>query len=145
MFETLSTDPLLSDEQKLQTVARNRGVLDQDMRPAGVMLDGDERIISSYENRGRRAMSPAVFEMTPQFFIALKTKTPQNEGQGTLLNFYRAELITRLRGDAGLLTLLGSNGGIAYNGMTTDFKTGMAMEGVAQFDFAVRCTVNPYA
>lgn len=143
IFDGMRTDVLLSPNQ-LATVVRNRGVLDQDARPAGAMLDGDEARLSEIV-RGRRSMSPGVFEMTPQFFIVLKTRKPKDgDDQGSLLNLYRAHLINRLAADATLTALLGSNGTIQYDGMVTDMKSGASMEGQAQFNFTVKCVVNPY-
>jgi hypothetical protein len=144
LFTTLSTDPLIPLENRLETVVRNRGVLDQDKRPAGIMLDGDERTLTG-KPRGRLEIGVSIVEMSPQFFIVLKSSPPKNEGKGTQLNYYRDFLIRKFAHDQELLNLVGANGGITYAGMSTDMKTGMTLEGQAQLDFKVKCVVNPYA
>src|SRR5688572_14092713 len=126
VMETLKVAPVPVDE-RLVTVARNRGKLDNDKLPAGYLLDGDESVALSGDRKGRVIMQPVLAVMRPQVFVVLKTKTPQNEGVGEALNAYRKRIITLFADDAQLRALVGANGDIAYEGMVTDLKSGMPM------------------
>lgn len=144
LLEGLKAAPTPVDE-RLVTVARNRGKLDNDRLPAGYVLDGDEQVTLPGDRRGRVLMQPVLAIMRPQVFVVLKTKTPQNEGVGQLLNAYRKRIITLFADDAQLRALVGSNGDIAYEGIVTDLKSGMPMDGQMQLNFAFRYFVNVYS
>jgi len=136
---------ILEAVQGYSAVARNRGDMDQNRRPALVLLDGDETSNLNGSGRGRVKMSPAIVTMRPQVFILLKTTRPQNEDVGTDLNTRRGVIISAIADDAALITLLGPNGGIAYEGCETDLKSGGSLEGQMRLDFALTTTLNPYA
>jgi hypothetical protein len=132
----------------VETVARDRGLLDNDARPALVLLDGDEQERTPRVGRnvtGRQAMIPVMMTMRPQLFVVLKNKKPANEGQGPLLNTLRTAVITAIANDATLLTLVGSNGDIVYNGCETDMKSGSGLDGQARLDFSLTYPLDPYA
>jgi hypothetical protein len=109
----------------ITTVVRNRGLLDQEQRPAAVLMDGDETARLTGDKRGRIRMSPELITMKPQLFIVLKSQKPNNEYVGEDINNYRAELIVGgQQSTQTSLTLVGSNGNIAYTGCVTDLKSG---------------------
>jgi hypothetical protein len=147
MFEILESfkgpPTLLND--RLVTTARNRGKLANDELPAGFLLDGDESTTLAGDRRGRVKMSPVMVTMRPQVFVVLKLQSPKNETVGPLLNKYRGMFIHGFATDTALLSLIGDNGDISFDGMITDMKTGMPMEGEAQLNFAIRCFLNPYS
>jgi hypothetical protein len=129
----------------ITTVVRNRGLLDQEQRPAAVLMDGDETARLTGDKRGRIRMSPELITMKPQLFIILKSHKPTNEYVGEDLNQYRADLITAVDLDATLRTLVGSNGNIAYTGCTTDLKSGQQAEGQMRLDFDITYVLDPSA
>ena len=145
MFEILDGMKAANPGLSIQTVKRNRGLLDNDMRTALVLLDGDETTQLVGERRGRQKMSPVLVRMKPQVFAILKIKKPQNEGVGTDLNALRAAIIKAFADDAQLLALIGPNGDIAYDGCETDLKTGMSLEGQVQMSFSLLTVLNPYS
>lgn len=145
LLETLKSAPIPVDE-RLVTVVRNRGKLEQDKRPAAYLLDGDETGAPPEPSvRGRVRMSPRLVTMNPQVFVVLKTKGPQNELVGQTLNIHRGRIINLFASDAQLQALIGTNGELTYDGMLTDLKTGNAMEGEMQLNFSIRYFVNPYS
>lgn len=123
---------------------RNRGLLDNDARPAVALLDGDERQRIAAQRGGGR-MAPSILQMTPQVFILLKTKKPVNENVGQDLNSLRVKVIQAFANDATLRTLVGANGDMTYDGCDTDLKTGASMEGQMQMFFTISTAFNPYA
>jgi hypothetical protein len=137
VFEILETIP------GLVTKARNRGLMDNDMRPCGLLLDADEQTIVTGAGRGRQKMQPVIVKMMPQIFIVLKGKKPANEGVGAELNDYRAKIITALNDDAQLLALIGPNGDISYDGCLTDLKNGSTWDGQMQLDFSITTIMDP--
>lgn len=149
VMDTLRTDNLLPTDERLVTLARNRGKLDNDKLPAGFLLDGDEDTTLAGTGRGRVRMQPVLVTMRPQVFVVLKIEAKPEKTKaeliGPLLNKYRGNLIHRLATDTQLLALLGPEGDFGYTGMITDLRTGMPMDGQAQFNFTLRHLVNPYA
>jgi hypothetical protein len=148
LFTVLSGITLLNTPTPaFETFARNRGLLDQEHRPAVVLLDGDETgLVLSNVPRGRPGMKSAMFiTMRPQIFILLKSKGPQNEGVGPLLNQYRTAVLKAIATDATLITLIGANGDIQYDGAETDLKSGSNMSGEMQINLSIRTSLNPLA
>lgn len=132
------------------TVVRNRGLLKQDDRPAIAILDGDERARLTGDGqgtgvRGRVGMSVQLMTMTPQVFVIPKSAKPNNEGIGTLVNEFRDIIVRVVAQDSVLLSILGSNGSVAYMGMETDLKSGSHLDGQARLDFAFTYVLDPLA
>lgn len=138
---------ILDNIEGRQTCARNRGILDQDKLPALVLLDGDEttKTLSGGSTRGRTGMSVAIVTMTPQIFVVLKLKKPGNELVGQLVNTFRGRIISAIAADAQLMALIGTNGGITYDGCETDLKTGSPLEGELQLNFSITVPCDPKA
>lgn len=144
ILETFKSAPTPLN-MRLITTSRNRGKLDNEKLPAGFLLDGDERTTLSASGKSRNRMSPVLVTMTPQIFIVLKLIGAKNsETLGPLLNEYQKMILKGLATDATLLSLIGSNGDLSYDGMITDLKTGMPMEGEAQLNLSIRYFMNPY-
>lgn len=138
-----------------ETVVRNRGLLEEDQRPAVAIMDGDERARLTGDgqgrgNGGRVGMSFQLMTMTPSVFFIPKELLPKNETRaaqpvniGTIVNEY-ADLIVRVVArDPVLRQLVGSNGSIAYIAMETDLKSGAALQGQCRLDFAFTYMLDP--
>lgn len=125
------------------TVVRNRGLLGQEARPAVAIMDGDEtanrQSVSAREGTSR--MRPAIVTMQPEIYILPKTKLPQNESIGNDVNSMRIAIVEALASDDELQVLCTS---ITYLGMTTDFKSGMSMQGQARLNIAFVYALDPY-
>lgn len=138
------TFTILGTIQGINTTGRNRGLLEQDVRPCLLQLDGDEHSLTQASGGPtRRQVSPVIVTMTPQFFIILKTAKPQNVNIGQDLNSFRETLIKAISTDTQLLSIIGGNGYISYAGCETDLKSGSAVEGQMRLDFNIGCVMNP--
>lgn len=136
---------VLASITELTTTARNRGMIKNDIMPVGILMDGDEDAVTNGVNRGRQRMSPALVVMHPQIYIILPIGKPTNVSVGQELNAFRGRLIRAIVSDQQLLTLIGPNGDIGYEGCETDLKSGMPMEGQMLIKLFVKTVMNPYA
>ena len=135
---------ILATVTGMTSTFRNRGLIDNDQRPALVLLDGDDSTKTTGSGRGRGRMSPVIISMSPQVFVVLKLAKPQNEHVGTDLNAVRSEIIAKFASDDELLALIGTSGDISYDGCETDLKSGSPMEGQMRLDFTITTVMNPY-
>lgn len=145
LFELMSEEYIAAT-----TVVRNRALIKQDVRPAVAILDGDERARLTGDgqgrgNGGRVGMGPQIMTMTPQIFIIPDSRKPANEGIGTTVNEFRDVMVRVIAQDPQLLSILGSNGSVAYMGMETDLKSGASLDGQARLDFTFTYVYNPLA
>jgi hypothetical protein len=132
---------------------RNRGLMQNEQRPAQVLLDGDElpRLTINTPTRIRGVaglMVPQIMELRPQIFLLPKEKRPKNDDPtniGSEANAWRLQILQKLWQSAELAELLGSNGSIVYNGCETDLKSGSAMSGEIRLDFIVNYVLRPTA
>jgi len=133
LFEIMNT---VTD---FETHARNRGLMDQDMRPAIILLDGSEvvRTASKTDHIGHPKISVMLLTMRPQIFIVLKFKKPQNDGLGEELNAFRIKVMDAIIQDTDLSAIIGSNGNIVYEGCDTDLESGRMVEGQMQIKLAI--------
>jgi hypothetical protein len=129
----------------IETVVRNRALLDNERCPGIALLDGDEATKATGAGRGRVRMTPVITILKPQVFVLLKLKKPQNEQVGQHINAYRGAVIKAVASDAQLIALIGANGDITYDGCETDLKTGMEMTGQIQLNFSISCVLDPYS
>lgn len=134
----------------IKTCVRNRGLMQNEARPACVLLDGDERPgLQRPVRHGREAsvggMAPAIMRMTPELYVLMDELRPKNEEIGPLLNAKRIALVKAIANDAPLKALLGANGGIIYTGCTTDLKSGSALTGQMRLDLIYTYVFNPNA
>jgi hypothetical protein len=132
----------------ITTAVRNRGLRENEDRPAMVLLDGDESPRVSFGSRLKgmaSLMAPQIVEIRPEVYILLKEKRPKNEAVGEDLNAFRIEFMRRLWTDTELATILGANGSIVYNGLQTDLKSGSAMSGEMRLDFVATYVLKPTA
>jgi hypothetical protein len=147
---------IMSEEYiQAETVVRNRGLIEEDARPAIAIMDGDERAQVTGDSLGRGrggrvGMSFQLMTMAPQVFFIPKELLPRNQtiatppvNIGTIVNEY-ADLIVRVVArDTVLQALVGNNGSIAYIAMVTDLKSGAALQGQCRLDFAFTYMIDP--
>lgn len=126
----------------IETVARNRGLMSDDKRPALVLLDGDETS-TVFKTGSRGGFVPTINTMRPETYYLHKEARIKNEQVGEELNAARMLICKALAEDAQLVTLLGPNGGITYNGCVTDLKSGSSLTGEMRLDFAYRYVFDP--
>ena len=118
---------------------RNRDEISEKQRPAIVILDADEAADDS-DPSGRPSRSPRRVAMTPEIYILLGSKP---EDLGTAINALRARLVTAVLTDDQLISLVGSNGDIRYEGCATALARGRSMEGEMGVSFSFAYVLRP--
>ena len=89
-------------------------------------------------------LTPTIMTMRPELYILLEEKARAKDYQiGPETNAARVRLVRAIGEDDQLVLLLGSNGGIIYNGAVTDMKSGSALSGQMRLDFAFTYTFFP--
>jgi hypothetical protein len=125
----------------VKTCARDRGLLDEDEKPAIILLDGREDIAQTDVVRHKSVrMPPAIFRLQPQIFVVLPQRdTTMNTTLNGLpapigpeLSAWRDLILGALINDPTLVGLLGSEGQITYQGHETDMQTGRTLLGAMQ-------------
>lgn len=133
----------------IATVVRNRGLIDNDKRPAIVLMDGGEAEGLRPPPNGRggdQVIVRTTKVLRPQIFVLLKTILPTNsspKNPGTALNEHEIEVTRRILGDTELRALLGSNGALIYTAVETDMQSGAAMAGQMRLDFQITYVFDP--
>ena len=126
---------LMGEPGAFVTRARNRGELTDAQRPALILLDGDEKVDDRFIGRG--AMAPRLMTMTPEIGIVIGGREPKNELIGEDLNAMRMTVVKAVAHDAGLKTIVGTNGSVEYGGLVTDLGWHRSMEGVMVLSFLI--------
>lgn len=109
----------------------NRNALPAELVPGIILLDADEVKDSSLPDligRGLRS-GPTRMKMTPEVYIVLDVRKPQNVKVGEDLNTARAAILTKVLHSKALQQLVGDNGSITYDGCVTDLARNRVMEG----------------
>jgi hypothetical protein len=136
------------DISGIVTVARNRGLLRTEKRPAIIIADGDESVSLNSPKTNRPGMTPTINSMRPEIYVILNEQPTTNKEDneiGQQLNAFRMTLVSKIASDAELKTLLGSNGGVSYNGCVTDLKSGSPFMGQMRIDFRFNYVFDPLA
>lgn len=141
------------DQLGFITKVRNRGLHSTEKRPAVLLFDGDETPALTHGGRQNRAHAGIIMALTPQIMIMkpemwITLEEPEDskhalELLGTRLNAMRVQMIKAIAEDDQLLLLMGSNGGLLYNGCATDLKSGSSFRGQMRLDFEYRYVLFP--
>lgn len=142
---------ILNTVSGIEQTTRNRGLLQNEKRPAQVLLDGDEIVELAFQRsnklRGRGGlMEPQLMRATPQIFYLPREKRPRTDDPsniGTEANAWLAQVQNKIWNDTALAALLGSNGSLVYNACETDLKSGSAMSGEVRLDFYMIYLLQP--
>jgi hypothetical protein len=130
---TLRGDPLsgpLAVDPAVFT--HNRGELPNEKVPGLILLDADETRDPRYaqQQAGRRTpVAPTLMRMTPEIYVVLNVRKPQNMNVGEDLNTVRAALLNLVLHDTVLTSIVGENGQILYDGCVTDLARNRTMKG----------------
>ena len=118
---------------------RNRDEISEKQRPTVVILDADEAADDADPSQ-RPSRSPRRVAMTPEIYILLGSR-PEN--LGTAINALRARLVKAVLTDSTLLSIVGSNGDIRYEGCATALARGRSMEGEMGVSFSFTYVLRP--
>lgn len=113
-------------------IVHNRNELPADMVPGIIFLDADE--VSdprTLQLPPGRQLPPGnkLMRMTPEAYVVLDVRKPQNKNVGEDLSKARAAILALLLGDKTLQDLCGANGQIVYDGSVTDLARNRTMKG----------------
>jgi len=130
-------EAVLASISGVATCARNRGLLTADERPAIILLDGREDIVSTVVPQKTVRMPPAIFRMQPQIFAILQQRDDATNATingiskpvGAEINFWRDAILSALINDDALIEMLTTTGQIVFKGMETDLQTGGTIQG----------------
>lgn len=111
--------------------------------PAAFLLDGNEVVKIALGRSVEGKSPPQIVTLKPEIIVVLRPRIPENEGVPEELSAFRIAVFKAINNNASLIALLGSNGGIEYQGFNTDMATGMAMEGQLQIMFDFNYTFIP--
>jgi len=135
---------LLQAVDNVHVVVRNRGELPAAIRPAVVLLDGDETARDGVpQERGRLTAAPNLVDMSPEIYVVMDQREPKNERIGEDMNAMRMAILKAITTAAPLIAILGSNGDIKYNGCATDMASGRSMEGQLSLRFTFTYVLKP--
>ena len=118
---------------------RNRDEISEKQRPAIVILDADEAADDA-DPAARPSRSPRRVAMTPEIYILLGSRP---EDLGSVINRLRARLVSAVLTDAPLVSIVGSNGDIRYEGCATALARGRSMEGEMGISFSFTYVLRP--
>ena len=120
-------------------IARNDTTITGKTGNAIVIWDGDEAVDAEAQPMRRRADAPLLVEMTPELRILREEPAAD---LGTSLNTLRLSVISAVITDAlnggTLATLVGTNGHVRYDGLSTEMMPGRALEGALGVRFNIR-------
>lgn len=118
-------------------IVHNRDQLPKEKVPGIILLDADEVRDQRFPtNQGRSAPpAPGYMRMTPEIYVVLDVRIPDNENVGEDLNTARAAIIFLVLGDVTLQTITGSGGAITYDGCVTDLARNRMMKGQMGLSF----------
>jgi hypothetical protein len=123
---------------------RNEIGFKHDEQPGVALLDGNED-----KATGQRIpapiLPPQIMRLQFGLYIQAKDKRPTASDVGTLLNTIRVNLIRLMCEDAELKALIGANGALEYNGLSTDLRLGSELSGQFQLNFTANYFFNPRA
>ena len=122
---------------KAGNIVHNRDELPAEKVPGIILLDGDETKDPRFpQNSGRGTpVSPGMMKMTPEIYVVLDVRKPQNKNVGEDLNLARAAIMHLILRDTDLQAYTGSSGSIVFDGAYTDLARNRQMKGQMGLSF----------
>jgi hypothetical protein len=116
---------------------RNRDELPGEKVPGIILLDADETKDPRFPaNPGRQGRpGPGMMKMTPEIYVVLDVRKPQNKNVGEDLILARAAIMDAVMHDATIQAYVGSGGTIVYDGCYTDLARNRQMKGQMGLSF----------
>ena len=116
---------------------RNRDELPAEKTPGIILLDADETKDPRFvQNQGRGSRpGPGMMKMTPEIYVVLDVRKPQNKNVGEDLILARAVIMDAVLHDTTLQAITGAGGSIVYDGCYTDLARNRQMKGQMGLSF----------
>lgn len=115
------------------SVVHNRNQLQHDKVPGIILLDADEvrdpRATPAPQGQQASRVREQVMRMTPEIYVVLDVRGAHNKNMGEDLNLARMAILRAVLPDAELQGIVGSNGGMTYDGCVTDLARNRTMKG----------------
>lgn len=111
-------------------IVHNRDQLTAELVPGIILLDADEQVslLPKVDGAGRQA-GPSLMAMTPEIYVVLDVRQPQNLNVSEDVNSARAAILGLILNDPTLLQIVGSNGRIYCKSCVTDLARNRQMLG----------------
>jgi hypothetical protein len=111
----------------------NRNELPSGKVPGIILCDGDEindpRMVRKARGQTETGIPPQLIKMTPEIYVVLDERKPNNVNVGADLNLARLAIIAAIFPDQTLQAIVGNNGDIIYEAGITDLARNRAMQG----------------
>ena len=118
---------------KAGSIVRNRNDLQADKTPGMIILDADEvkdpTKLQLPRGITETRMPAQMMKMTPEIYIVMDVRPVGNPNMGQDLNTARLAVLNAIMTDTQLQEIVGSNGGITYDGCVTDLARNRTMKG----------------
>ncbi len=124
----------------------NRNELPAGKVPGIILLDADEvQDPRALALPNGRQLPPGIqlMRMTPEIYVVLDVRKPANANVGEDLNAARAAILAAIFTDGELQGIVGSNGGISYDGCVTDLARNRTMQGQLGLSITFTYVLSP--
>ena len=135
---------ILNTIEVFKLVARNLDEFPERVRPAVILLDGDEEAVAELARPWVKGKAYTVVQMNPLIVISMFGK-PQDVG--TDLNELMARIVTAVMSDVELTTIVVANSQCGVYYLASDYRLShsLAMDCDMQMRFGIRYTLLPVA
>lgn len=110
----------------------NRNELPKEKVPGIILLDADETLSQPQPVMPGRAImpiAPQIMKFTPEIYVVLDVRKPQNANVGQDLSIARTAIMGAIWTDETLISICGSNGRIVFDACITDLARNRVMAG----------------
>lgn len=112
---------------------QNRNELPSTKIPGIILCDGDEandpRVVRKARGQTETGIPPQLIKMTPEIYVVLDERKPNNVNVGADLNIARLAIMAAIFPDQTLQAIVGGNGDIMYEAGITDLARNRVMQG----------------
>jgi len=135
---------ILNTIEVFKLVARNLDEFPERVRPAVILLDGDEEAVAELARPWVKGKAYTVVQMNPLIVVSMGGR-PQDVG--TDINELMARIVTAVMSDAELTTIVVANAQCGVYYLATDYRLNhsLAMDCDMQMRFGIRYTLLPVA
>jgi len=135
---------ILHTVEGFKFVGRNVDEFPEKIRPAAILLDGDEEAVPELQRPWVKGKAYTVVQMNPLIVISMFGK-PQDVG--TDLNELMARIVTAVMSDVELTTIVVANSQCGVYYLASDYRLShsLAMDCDMQMRFGIRYTLLPVA
>jgi hypothetical protein len=133
---------ILHGVEDLKWAARNEDQFPEAVRPAAILLDGDEEAVAELARPWVKGKAYTVVQMNPLIVVSMGGKP---EDVGTDINELMARVVTAVMTDVELTAIVVANAQCGVYYLATDYRLNhsLAMDCDLQMRFGIRYTLLP--